>query len=160
MLMWAGRLQTVYFDQKKRYWWKIDKNYEMKNDALRRRYFRLNCRQVIWMIVSNIQQYKWRCTSTWRQLDEIKHWCAGGGSTFSSESHRKHSQTFWASCYCSLFVRNILLERFDASFIESKPLIKLWNLRGSLLRLPLGPALPCGTNGSRWRKSGDYWIQS
>jgi hypothetical protein len=100
--------ENILTDEK----WTINMRWQT-NDNLRRMHFRLNCRQVIWIIVSNIQQYKWRWASTWRWLEVIKHWWVGRGknsSSFSSESpHRKHSQNLLAGCYCSLFVRSILL---------------------------------------------------
>ena len=54
---------------------KIYKNYEITlNVNLKRQHFPSYCRLCSWVIVSNVQQNRWRCTSTWRWFEEIEHW--------------------------------------------------------------------------------------
>jgi len=64
ILKLGGWFQTAYFDQEK-YIFMLMKHvlkYEMINDDFKRRYFPLNCGQVIWN-TSNVQQYSLRCVS-------------------------------------------------------------------------------------------------
>ena len=42
------------------------------NDSLRRRYFVLNCRPVIWIFISSVQRYRWRFTSPWKS--DLRKW--------------------------------------------------------------------------------------
>jgi hypothetical protein len=67
ILKLVGQFQAISFDQENRYNYTYEEFAEVmkseKNDNLRRRLFLLNCGRVICIIISNIEHYKWRCTS-------------------------------------------------------------------------------------------------
>ena len=113
----------------------------MTNDNLTRRHFPLNDRRVIWIIISSVQQHRWRCTSSWMRLEEIKYrnlvrkghlLLLQNLLTASKQPHNSLS-----SCFCSLPVPVNVLKHPDASFNEFKPLSRLQNRHGPLLRLRL-----------------------
>ena len=71
-LKWTGLFQTICFDQEKDTLYKGQKNAKLqRNGKLSRRPFLLNCRPVIWIIISDGQQCRWR----WRvSADSLKKW--------------------------------------------------------------------------------------
>jgi len=110
------------------------------NGDLRRRHLLLNYRQVIWIIMSNVQQYKWWRTSTWRRLVAIKYWTLAWKIPFilqnpivaSTIPHNSLSR----SC-SSLLLRICVLRYPDASFSNPTALSQLQNAQSPLLRLRL-----------------------
>ena len=86
------------------------------NDNLRRGHFHLKGRRVLWIIISNIQQYWWWCRSSWRSLQEIKYWnVARQNPIFSCIIHSQQAYilliSFLMLAYCSFtsFSSNTLI---------------------------------------------------
>jgi len=108
------------------------------NCDLRRRHLLLNYRQVIWIIMSNVQQYKWWRTSTWRRLEAMKFWTLARKILFILQNPIVASKlphnSLSRSC-SSLLVRLCVLKHPDASFSNPKTLSQLQNTQGPLLRL-------------------------
>jgi hypothetical protein len=67
-------LDNLFRHRKKIYLYlqKMLMKHEMTNDSLRKRSFLSNCRQVTCIIVSNVQQHKWRCTTPCRWLEDTQ----------------------------------------------------------------------------------------
>jgi hypothetical protein len=113
----------------------------MTNDNLSRRRFLLNRRPVSWIIAFSVQHYRWRCTSPWGWLEEIKRW------SLARQTHplivqnlltaSKHPHSSLSSCCSSLPVPITVLKHLDASFSQSNPLSQLRHHQGALLRLRL-----------------------
>ena len=119
----------------RQYWiWQI-------NDDLRRRHFLLNCEQVICIAISIVQQYRWRCTSPWRYLEEIKHRSLATQSPVLSVQNLLISSTQphnpLSSCCYSHLVPLIVHKQLDASFNQSKPFSQLQTRHGPLFRSKL-----------------------
>jgi hypothetical protein len=108
-------------------------------DSLRRRHFLLICRQVIWIITSNIWQYRWCCTSPWRWLDEIKCW-KKVSSPAESLCNEQSSSVF--PIQLLLAARWNLCTRY-ARYNESTYFRQLWNHRGPFWRLFTFPSAVC-----------------
>ena len=108
------------------------------NDDLRRRHFLLNCRQVICTAISSVQQYRWRCTSPWRYLEEIRHRSLATQSPVLSLQNllisSNHPHNSLSSCCYFLFLPLIVHKHLDISFNQSKPLSRLQNRHGPLFR--------------------------
>ena len=101
------------------------------HDNLRRRYFLLICRRVVWIITSNVRQYRWCCTSPWRRLDEIKHW-KKVSSRAESLCNKQSSSVF--------LIQLLLAARWNlcthyARFNEFTYFRQLWNHCGPFWRL-------------------------
>jgi len=98
----------------------------------------LNCRQVICIAISSVQQYRWRCMRPWRYLEEIRHRSLATQSPVLSLQNllisSNHPHNSLSSCCCSLRVLLIVHKYLDASFSQSKPLSQLQNRHGPLLR--------------------------
>ena len=98
----------------------------------------MNCRQVICIAISSVQQYKWRCRSPWRYLEEIRHRSLATQSPVLSLQSllisSNHPHKSLSSCCCSLLVLLIVHKHLDVSFSQSKPLSQLQNHHGPLLR--------------------------
>lgn len=81
-----------------------------------------NCCRVIWTIVSNVQQFRWRCTSPWRWLEEIRHWSLARQRHPLLLQHHliasKHSYNSLSSCGCSLPFQISVLKHLDVSSIS------------------------------------------
>ena len=71
------------------------------NDSLRR-HFMWNCTPIIWITMSNVQQYRWRCTSPLRLLEEIKHWSLARERTLLPLHNlliaSNHPHCSWSTC--------------------------------------------------------------
>ena len=93
--------QTIYFDQKDGHvhaYRKFTKNMKKtKSDNLRRQQFVLSCRQVVCIIISNVQQYRWRCTRHWRLATQRPLLPLQNLLTASNHPHNSLS-----SCRCTL----------------------------------------------------------
>ena len=83
--------------------------------------FLLNCSRVISVIISSVQQYRWRSTSPWGWLEEIRHW------SLARQRHlllqhlliaSKHSYISLSSWCCPLLVRIIVLRHLGVSSIS------------------------------------------
>jgi hypothetical protein len=134
----GGSRQSI-FDQEKIYFHvrTIKKKKWQVKEALA-----LNCRRLIWIIIIiiiNVQQYRWRCTSPWRWLEGIKHCTLARQNPLLSPSDlliaSKHPINSVSSRTCSLLARIDVLGYLHASSNESKPLLQLRNRRSPLLRL-------------------------
>ena len=74
-----------------------------------------------WTIVSNVQQFRWRCTSPWRWLEEIRHWSLARQRHLLLQHHliaSKHSYNSLSSCGCSLLFQISVLKHLDVSSIN------------------------------------------
>jgi hypothetical protein len=99
------------------------------NFNLRTRHTLFNCRRVTWIVVSNIQQYWWQCTTPRRWIEGIKHWTPARWrlllllQNFLTASKRPHNSV--CSCCCSLFLTVIVLRHLhqwvQSSQSTSKP---------------------------------------
>ena len=111
------------------------------NGNLRRRHFLLNCRQVICIAISSVQQYRWRCMSPWRYLEEIRHRSLATQSPVLSLQNllisSNHPHNSLSSCCYSLLFPIIVLEHPDTTFSQPKPLNLLPNRHGPFVRLRL-----------------------
>ena len=87
-------------------------------------------RRVIWIFVSNVQQYRWRCTSRCRRQRPLL--LLQNLLTASKDPHNSVS-----GCCCSLLVPINVLKDPDANFYQSKSLSQLQNHHGPLHRLRL-----------------------
>ena len=96
-----------------------------KNYNLRRRRFLVNCSRVIWINISNVQQYCWQCTNPLRWRGEIKHWRLARQRPLLVVHNlviaSKHLHNSLSSSCCSLLVRNIVLKRLDVVSISPSP---------------------------------------
>ena len=138
MLLWGGSFQKFTLTKRKDALMKnLQKNVKWQtNESLRMRHFHLNCQHVIWVMISNIQQYRWWCMSPCRWL-EIKHWNVARQKPliFRIVTLNKHPHKPFCSCCCLLLVQILVLKHPDASISEpSSPLSWHWNSHGPLLR--------------------------
>lgn len=72
---WRKWFQTISFDHERRYIYTNGKftTYKIwQTNDLSRRLFLLNCTQITWTIIISNVQHRWRWTSLWRCLQEIK----------------------------------------------------------------------------------------
>ena len=128
MSKWGGWSQTISTIKRKHVYiyekltsrdeiWKISDNSKRSN-------FLLNCRRVIWIIISDIHKYRRRCTSPGDE--EIQALKAGETKTSSSPSESPHSKQAcsWFLC-CSLLFRNNVLKQTDDIVNEFYYLSKL-----------------------------------
>jgi len=100
-------------------------------DRLRRRHFLLICRRVVWIITSNVRQYRRCCTSPWRWLVEIDRW-KKVPSPAESLCNKQSSSVF--------LIQLLLAARWNlcthyATFNESTYVKQLWNHSGPFWRL-------------------------
>jgi hypothetical protein len=130
-------------DQGKKNVFELKEMYRVRNltnSDLRRRHLLLNYRQVIRIIMSNVQQYKWWRTSTWRRLEAIKYRTLARKIPFILQNPIVASKiphnSLSRSC-SSLLVRLCDLKHPDASFSNPTTLSQLENPQGPLLRLRL-----------------------
>jgi len=97
----------------------------------------LNCGQVIWIIICNVQRYRWRCTSLWRWREESKHWSLAMQRPLLLLQNllvsRKHLRNSLSRCYWSLRASIIVLKQLVASFSQSKPISTTQNRCGAFL---------------------------
>jgi hypothetical protein len=113
--------QTIYW-----YLWKIYKIVKWQTNGSWRSHYALHCRPVKWITISTVQQYRWRCTSAWRWLEEIKYQSLSRQRpllplcNLLSASKHPHNSPF--SCCCSLLVPVSVFRHPDDSFSQSKPL--------------------------------------
>ena len=112
------------------------------NYSLRRRHFALNRRPVVWIIISNVHQYRWLCASPWKWLEEMSTGSLARQRPLSvppESTHRKASiiiiLCLFDSARCSFCIS--VVKHLDASFNVSKPLRQLQNRQVSLLRVIL-----------------------
>jgi len=61
------------------------------NDSLKRKHFVLNCWAVIWNFISSVQHYRWRCTTPWKWLEEMKQRKSGETKTLSVSPESTHT---------------------------------------------------------------------
>ena len=98
----------------------------------------MNCRQVICIAISSVQQYRWRCMSPWRYLEEIRHRSLATQSPVLSLQNllisSNHPHNSLSSCCCFLLVPPIVHKHPYASFNQSKSLSQLQNRHDPLLR--------------------------
>jgi len=98
------------------------------NDGLTRKHFLLSCRWVEWMLICNVQRYRWRCTIPWRCLEEIKQRSLARQwpllfiqDLFIARNLLYNSLP---SCCYALLLLNSVSKHPDACYYESKPLVK------------------------------------
>jgi len=96
----------------------------------------VNCRQVIWILIYSIEQYRWRYTSPWNWLQGIKRCSLKRQrplfllqNLLTASMHPRNS----LPGYCSLFIQIDVLNHLAASLNMSKPVSQLRNHHGSLL---------------------------
>jgi hypothetical protein len=95
-------------------------------------YIRLKCGRVMWVIISCVLRYRWRCASVWMWLEYIKHWSVTRERSLlllqnlieSKHPHSLHS-------LCSLLVWSAVL--ISSTFGDSKPKSQLRDRRSYLL---------------------------
>ena len=107
-------------------------------DSLRWRPFLRNCRCVNWVIIADVQQYRWRCKTPWRWLEEIQYWSPATQKLLLLQNlliPSKTPRTSLPNCCCLLPFRVNVVKHLNAGFIESKALSQLRNSYGPPLRL-------------------------
>ena len=104
-----------------------------------RRHFLLNCRRVIYIIIPNVQPYRWQGTSPWRGLKKSNTdiWRDRLLLLQNTVIASKHPNNSSPSCCSMLLVQTNVLKHLDEDCNESKLLSLLHNCPGPLLRLRL-----------------------
>lgn len=144
MLKLGEQFQATCFDREKRYTHKkFTKIWSGTNKNFRRKKFLMNCRRVIWIIIFNVQQYKWL---------EIEHWTLAGPRPLLLQnlfvaSKCPHTSLF--SC-CLMFVPFIVLQCLDAFFNDPMPSVSFKTIVVPSLGSGLGSSASSGALG--------FWI--
>jgi len=69
----GGSRQSVLAKKKYLSLWEICRKFEGTSKwQFKEEHFVSNCRSVIWIFISSVQHYRWRCTSPWKWLEELK----------------------------------------------------------------------------------------
>jgi len=110
------------------------------NDNSRRRHFFFSYRQVMWIMSSIVQQYRWWCMCPWNLREETKDWSLVSKDFISFTIYLEPASILKTPCSIAspCLFESASWKQLNAMCIESKSLIWLWIFMVLSLVLGLG----------------------